>query len=75
MGGIGMAAFPVFFMPNPSFVAHQRQFEEGHGCSNGASPTISDIGDDLWRAAQAQLGAMGLVRDVGGIASSLRFSQ
>jgi hypothetical protein len=37
MGDIGMAAFSVFFMQSPSFLAHQRQFEEGHGRSNGAS--------------------------------------
>jgi hypothetical protein len=75
MGGIGMAAFLVFFMQSPSFLAHQRQFEEGHGRSNGASLTICDIGDEFWHAARVQPGAMGLVRDVGGIASSLRFSQ
>src|SRR5271165_1682117 len=34
---IGMAAFSVFFMQSPSFLAHQRQFEEGHGRSNYAS--------------------------------------
>ena len=32
-----MAAFSVFFMQSPSFLAHQRQFEEGHGRSNCAS--------------------------------------
>jgi hypothetical protein len=37
MGEIGMAAFSVFFMQSPSFLAHQRQFEQGHGRSNGAS--------------------------------------
>jgi len=37
MGDIGMAAFSVFFMQSPSFLAHQRQLEEGHGCSNCAS--------------------------------------
>jgi hypothetical protein len=37
MGDIGMAAFSVFFMQSPSFLAHQRQFEQGHGRSNGAS--------------------------------------
>src|SRR5208283_1270137 len=37
MGDIGMAAFSVFFMQSPSFLAHQRQFEEGHGRSNCAS--------------------------------------
>jgi hypothetical protein len=37
MGDIGMAAFSVFFMQSPSFLAHQRRFEEGHGRSNCAS--------------------------------------
>src|SRR5271165_3948903 len=37
MGDIGMAAFSVFFMQSPSFLAHQRQFEEGHGRSNCTS--------------------------------------
>src|SRR5271154_7315185 len=37
MADIGMAAFSVFFMQSPSFLAHQRQFEEGHGRSNCAS--------------------------------------
>jgi hypothetical protein len=34
---IGMAAFSVFFMQSPSFLAHQRQLHEGHGQSNCAS--------------------------------------
>src|SRR5271157_550998 len=34
---IGMAAFSVFFMQSPSFLAHQRHLEEGHGRSNCAS--------------------------------------
>jgi hypothetical protein len=37
MGNIGMAAFSVFFMQSPSFLAHQRQFEAGHGRSNCTS--------------------------------------
>src|SRR4051812_41300575 len=37
MGDIGMAAFSVFFMQSPSFLAHQRQFEAGHGRSNATS--------------------------------------
>jgi hypothetical protein len=37
MGDIGMAAFSVFFLQSPSFLAHQRQFEAGHGHSNGSS--------------------------------------
>jgi len=31
---IGMAAFSVFFMQSPSFLAHQRHLQEGHGRSN-----------------------------------------
>src|SRR4051812_50132803 len=38
MGDIGMAAFSVFFMQSPSFLAHQRQFEAGDGSSHGPSP-------------------------------------
>src|SRR5436190_20766467 len=34
MGDIGMAAFTVFFMQSPSFLAHQRRLEHGHGRSN-----------------------------------------
>src|SRR5277367_6736245 len=34
IGDIGMAAFSVFFMQCPSFLAHQRQLQEGHGRSN-----------------------------------------
>src|SRR3954454_12750649 len=34
---IGMVAFSVFFLQSPSFLAHQRQFEAGHGHSNGTS--------------------------------------
>jgi len=37
IGEIGMAAFSVFFMQSPSFLAHQRQFEAGHGRSNCTS--------------------------------------
>ena len=37
IGDIGMAAFSVFFMRSPSFLAHQRQLEGGHGHSNCAS--------------------------------------
>jgi hypothetical protein len=37
MSDVGMAAFSVFFMQSPSFLAHQRQFEDGHGRSNCAS--------------------------------------
>jgi hypothetical protein len=34
MRDIGMAAFSVFFMQSPSFLAHQRLLEQGHGYSN-----------------------------------------
>jgi hypothetical protein len=37
MVDIGMAAFSVFHMQSPSFLAHQRRFEEGFGRSNCAS--------------------------------------
>lgn len=36
-GDIGMAAFSVFFMQSPSFLSHQRYFEQSHGRSNCAS--------------------------------------
>lgn len=35
MTDIGLAAFAVFFMQSPSFLAHQRQLARGHGRSNG----------------------------------------
>jgi hypothetical protein len=31
---IGIAAFSVFFMQSPSFLAHQQRLREGHGRSN-----------------------------------------
>jgi hypothetical protein len=34
MADFGMSAFSVFFMQSPSFLAHQRRMEEGHGRSN-----------------------------------------
>jgi hypothetical protein len=34
MADIGLAAFSVFFLQSPSFLAHQRQLAEGHGRSN-----------------------------------------
>jgi hypothetical protein len=34
MGDIGMAAFSVFFMQSPSFLAHQLRLQQGHGRSN-----------------------------------------
>ena len=33
----GLSAFSVFFMQSPSFLAHQRHFEAGHGRSNCGS--------------------------------------
>jgi len=62
MGDIGMAAFSVFFMQSPSFLAHQRQFEEAHGRSNCASlfgitniPSDNHIRDMLDPASPALL--------------------
>jgi hypothetical protein len=62
MADIGMAAFSVFFMQSPSFLAHQRQFEEGHGRSNCASlfgiakiPSDNHIRDMLDPASPALL--------------------
>ena len=37
MRDLGMAAFSVFFMQSPSFLAHQLRLEEGHGHSNCTS--------------------------------------
>src|ERR1700712_1727450 len=37
MSDIGMAAFSVFFMQSPSFLAHQQRLRDGHGRSNGES--------------------------------------
>ena len=62
MADIGMAAFSVFFMQSPSFLAHQRQFETGHGHSNATSlfgiakiPSDNHIRDMLDPAAPALL--------------------
>ena len=62
MGDIGMAAFSVFFMQSPSFLAHQRPFGEGHGRSNCASlsgiakiPSGNQIRDMLDPASPALL--------------------
>ena len=62
MGDIGMAAFSVFFMQSPSFLAHQRHFEAGHGRSNCTSlfgipkiPCDNHIRDMLDPAAPALL--------------------
>jgi hypothetical protein len=65
MGDIGMAAFSVFFMQSPSFLAHQRQFETAHGRSNCNSlfgiakiPSDNHIRDMLDPAAPALLHPM-----------------
>jgi hypothetical protein len=62
LGDIGMAAFSVFFMQSPSFLAHQRQFEEGHRHSNCTSlfgiskiPSDNHIRDMLDPASPALL--------------------
>jgi hypothetical protein len=34
MADIGLSAFSIFFMASPSFLAHQRALEDGHGRSN-----------------------------------------
>jgi hypothetical protein len=34
MAGIGLSPFSTFLMGSPSFLAHQRRLEEGHGRSN-----------------------------------------
>ena len=34
MADIGLSVFSLFFMGSPSFLAHQRRLEEGHGRSN-----------------------------------------
>jgi hypothetical protein len=47
MRDFGMAAFSVFYMQSPSFLAHQRQLEQGHGRSNcGSLFGITDIPSD-----------------------------
>ena len=62
MGEIGMAAFSVFHMQSPSFLAHQRRLEEGFGRSNCASlygiskiPSDNHIRDMLDAAAPGLL--------------------
>jgi hypothetical protein len=65
MGDIGMAAFAVFFMQSPSFLAHQRRLELGHGRSNCESlfgiakiPSDNHIRDLLDPAQPALLDAV-----------------
>ena len=62
MGDIGMAAFAMFFMQSPSFLAHQRRLEHGHGRSNceslfaiGKIPSDNHIRDMLDPAELALL--------------------
>ena len=62
MADIGMAAFSVFFMQSPSFLAHQRRLEHGHGRSTcqslfaiAKSPSDNHIRDMLDPAAPALL--------------------
>jgi hypothetical protein len=62
MGDIGMSAFSVFFLQSPSFLAHQRRFEAGHGRSNCESlfgiskiPSDNHIRDMLDAASPALL--------------------
>jgi hypothetical protein len=59
---IAMAAFSVFFMQSPSFLAHQRHLRDGHGRSNCESlfgltkiPSDNHIRDMLDPAAPALL--------------------
>ena len=40
MADIGMAAFSMFFMQSPSFLAHQRQLAEGHGHGRSNCETL-----------------------------------
>ena len=40
MADIGMAAFSVFFMQSPSFLAHQRQLAQGHGHGRSNCETL-----------------------------------
>lgn len=62
IGDIAMAAFSAFFMQSPSFLAHQRLLEQGHGRSNCASlfgigkiPSDNHIRTMLDKAAPALL--------------------
>ena len=62
MGDIRMAAFSVFFMQSPSFLAHQRQFEAGQALSNATTlfgvtriPSDNHIRDMLDPASPALL--------------------
>ncbi|HTD72102.1 MAG TPA: hypothetical protein VK652_01140 [Steroidobacteraceae bacterium] len=63
MPRIGLSAFSLFFVGSPSFLAHQRALEEGHGRSNcqtlfgiSAIPTDTYIRLMLDGASQAAFG-------------------
>ena len=80
MGDIGMAAFSVFFMQSPSFLAHQRRFEEGHGRSNCESlfglskiPSDNHIRDMLDPASPELLHPAfdAVVEELGGVSGGL----
>jgi hypothetical protein len=43
MADFGMAAFSVFFMQSPSFLAHQRRLAEGPGCGRSNCETLFEI--------------------------------
>src|SRR3954465_681279 len=70
MADIGLAAFSVFFMQSPSFLAHQRTVAAGHGRSNcqtllgmSAIPSDNHIRPDAGR--QHACGLRRTVRDGG----------
>lgn len=81
---IGMAAFSIFFMQSPSFLAYQRQLSDGHGRSNcetlfGLSKIPSDnhIRDMLDPAEPASLypvfpKVLAELRQAGGLAAFRR---
>jgi hypothetical protein len=43
MADFGMAAFSVFFMQSPSFLAHQRRLAEGRGCGRSNCGTLFEM--------------------------------
>src|SRR5258707_5430251 len=43
MADFGMAAFSVFFMQSPSFLAHQRRLAEGPGCGRSNCETLFEM--------------------------------
>src|SRR5271169_3000511 len=44
MADIGMAAFSVFFMQSPSFLAHQRHLADGYGHGRSNCETLFGMG-------------------------------